>query len=218
MKSLFKLISLLTALTLVLTACGPSASLKTMKSNQRRVTSPNAPAHDISALVDGNNTFALDLYHSLRTRDGNLIYSPFSISLALAMTYAGARNTTESQMAGTMHFLPQDKLHTAFNALDLTLTEEHKAESKDQQPLKLNIANAVWAEQTYPFQQDFLDTIALNYGAGINLADFINQYESARKEINGWVSGQTNDKINDLLSEGVLDSNTRMVLVNAIYF
>jgi serpin B len=168
--------------------------------------------------VDGDNAFALDLYRSLRSRDGNLVYSPFSISLALAMTYAGAHNATESQMAGTMHFLPQDKLHTAFNALDLKLAEEHKAETKDQEPLQLNIANAVWAEQTYPFQQDFLNTIALNYGAGINLADFINQYEPARKEINGWVSDKTEEKIKELLPKGVLDSNTRMVLVNAIYF
>jgi len=219
MKSLFKLISLLTALTLVLTACGSSStSANIAKSNQRRITTPNAPADDVSALVDGNNAFALDLYQSLRSQGGNLIYSPFSISLALAMTYAGARNATESQMADTMRFLPQDKLHTAFNALDLTLTAEHKAESKDQNPLQLNIANAVWAEQTYSFQQNFLDTIALNYGAGINLADFINQYEPTRKEINGWVSGKTNDKINDLIPEGALNPNTRMVLVNAIYF
>jgi serpin B len=86
------------------------------------------------------------------------------------------------------------------------------------EPLQLNIANAVWAEQTYLFQQEFLDAIALNYGAGIYLADFINQYEPARKEINGWVSDQTNDRIKDLLPEGVLDPYTRMVLVNAIYF
>jgi serpin B len=218
MKSLFKLISLLAALLLMLTACGSSAPVKTTKSNQRRVTAPNSPANEISALVDGNNAFALDLYRSLRSQGGNLVYSPFSISLALAMTYAGARNATESQMAGTMHFLPQDKLHVAFNALDLTLTEKHKAETKDQEPLQLNIANAVWAEQTYLFQQEFLDTIALNYGAGIYLADFINQYEPARKEINGWVSDQTNDRIKDLLPEGVLDPYTRMVLVNAIYF
>jgi serpin B len=219
MNSLFKLISLLTALTLMITACGsPAPAKKTTKSNQRRITAPNASADNISTLVDGNNTFALDLYRSLRSQDGNLVYSPFSISLALAMTYAGARNVTESQMAQTMHFLPQDKLHTAFNALDLKLAEKPRAESADQKPLQLNIANAVWAEQTYPFQQDFLDTIALNYGAGINLADFINQYESARKEINGWVSDKTEEKIKDLLPNGVLDSNTRMVLVNAIYF
>jgi serpin B len=219
MKSLYKLIALLAALSLVLTACGSSsAPINTTKSNQRRVISPNAPAHEIAALVDGNNTFALDLYRSLRSQDGNLVYSPFSISLALAMTYAGARNATESQMAGTMHFPSQDKLHTAFNALDLDLEKTNGSFNKDQEPLQLNIANAVWSEQTYSFQQDFLDTIALNYGAGINLVDFIKQYEPARKEINGWVRDKTEDKIKDLLPEGVLNPYTRMVLVNAIYF
>jgi serpin B len=134
------------------------------------------------------------------------------------MTYAGARTSTESQMAQTLHFLPQDKLHTTFNSLDLILAEKHETESAELKPLQLNVANAVWAEQTYPFQQDFLDIIALNYGAGINLADFINDYEPARNEINDWVSDKTEEKINDLLPKGTLDSDTRMVLVNAIYF
>jgi serpin B len=134
------------------------------------------------------------------------------------MTYAGARSETESQMAQALHFLPQDQFHPAFNALDLQLAACGKAESEEETPLQLNIANAVWAEQTYPFLQSFLDTIAINYGAGIRLADFINRYEAVRKEINRWVSDQTGDKINDLIPEGVLDANTRMALVNAIYF
>ncbi len=170
-------------------------------------------------LVAGNNAFALDMYRSLNTDDGNLIFSPFSISLALAMTYAGARGETESQMAQTLHFdLSQAQLHPAFNALDLGLAQRGESKDKDQEPMQLRIANAVWAEQTYSFEQDFLDTIALNYGAGIRLADFVNRYEPARKEINRWVEDQTNDKIKDLLAEGTLDSYTRMVLVNAIYF
>ncbi|MDQ3005474.1 MAG: serpin family protein, partial [Chloroflexota bacterium] len=148
----------------------------------------------------------------------NLFYSPYSISLALAMTYAGARGETESQMAQTLHFLSQDGLHPAFNALDLQLAERGKAASDEETPLQLNIANAVWAEQTYPFLQSFLDTLALNYGAGIRLADFINQYESVRKEINSWIGDQTQNKINDLIAEGVLNADTRMALVNAIYF
>ena len=160
---------------------------------------------DVQALVDNNNTFAFDLYQSLQTQDGNLIYSPYSISLALAMTYAGARGATESQMAQTLHFLAQDQLHPSFNALDLQLAERGKAASDEETPLQLDIANAVWAEQTYPFLQSFLDTIALNYGAGIRLADFINQYEAVRKEINSWVSDQTQDKIKDLIPEGVLE-------------
>ena len=219
MKSpIFKILSILTALGVLMTACAPQPQANLAISKVQRESQPAAPANDVASLVNGNNAFAFDLYNALRSNDGNLIYSPYSISLALAMTFGGARSETESQMASTLHFdLPQAKLHPAFNALDLGLAQNGKAQSKDQ-PLQLNIANAVWAEQTYPFLQDYLDVIALNYGAGIHLADFINQYEPVRKEINGWVSDRTNRKINDLLSQGTLDANTRMVLVNAIYF
>jgi len=218
MKTRHIFLSILIASALQLSACVPSANINTIQSDQRRQTDPSVNESDVKVLVDGNNAFALDLYKSLRPQDGNLVYSPFSISLALAMMYAGARNETEAQMAQTLHFPPQQKLHPAFNALDLKLTEEHKVETKDQNPLQLNIANAIWAEQTYHFQQDFLDTIALNYGAGINLSDFIHQFDAARKEINGWISNQTNAKIKDLIPEGSLNADTRMVLVNAIYF
>lgn len=219
-NSLHELFFILITLTILLAACGaPSAAGNVAQSSLQRVTSPNVPSDDSQTLVDGNNAFALDIYQTLRSQDGNLILSPFSISLALAMTYAGARGETESQMAETLHFdLPQGALHPAFNALDQDLVSRGEAKSDEEEPLQLNIANAVWAEQTYPFLQEFLDLIASNYGAGIRLADFINQYESVRKEINDWVYDQTQEKIKDLLPEGVLNSDTRMVLVNAIYF
>ncbi len=211
-----KMIISITVLSFLLSACGPSASIA--KSDLGRVTSPATSPSDLETQVKNNNAFAFDLYRSLQTQDRNLIYSPYSISLALAMTYAGARGETESQMAQALHFLPQGQIHPAFNALDLQLAERGKAQSEEETPLQLNIANAVWAEQTYPFLQNYLDTIALNYGAGIRLADFIKQPESVRKEINGWVSDQTEDKIKDLIPQGVLSADTRMTLVNAIYF
>jgi serpin B len=114
--------------------------------------------------------------------------------------------------------MPQDRLHPAFNRLDQDLEKEGKPDSEKEQPLQLKIANAVWAEQTYSFVQAYLDLIATNYGAGVQLADFVNKYEAVRQEINAWVSKQTNDKIKDLIPQGALDSMTRMVLVNAIYF
>ena len=214
----FKTFSLAIILSMILAACSPSVSLSMAESNKRRETNPTTAKGDVANLVDGNNAFAVDLYNSLRSENGNLILSPYSISLALAMTYAGARGETESQMAKTMHFPPQDQLHPAFNVLDLVLEKDPINLNKDQEPMKLNIANAVWSEQIVQFQQDFLDTIALNYGAGIHLADFIHQTEPARKAINNWVSDQTKDKINDLLSKGSVGPDTRMVLVNAIYF
>jgi serpin B len=121
-------------------------------------------------------------------------------------------------MAATLHFSSQNKLHSALNALDLELAKRGQAASKDETPLQLNIANAVWAEQTFPFLKGYLDVIAQNYGAGIQLADFIHRHEAIRKEINGWVSNKTHDKIQDLIPDGILNPSTKMVLVNAIYF
>ena len=214
----FKLFTLTIMFSIILAACSPSASLGMAESAKSRETNPIVAEGDTRNLVDGNNAFALDIYNSLRSENGNLILSPYSISLALAMTYAGARGETESQMAQTLHFLPQDQLHPSFNALDLALEKTPVNPDKDQEPMKLNIANAIWSEQTFPFQEDFLDTIAVNYGAGVHLADFINQAEPARKEINNWVSDETEDKINDLLPQNSVGPDTRMVLVNAIYF
>ncbi len=135
------------------------------------------------------------------------------------MTYAGARGQTESQMANALRFaLPQNQLHPAFDQLDLNLEQEGKSASKEEQPLQLDIANGIWAQQDHPFQQAYLDLIAQNYGAGIHLADFVKNAESIRQEINGWVGDRTNNKIQNLIPQGALDALTRMVLANAIYF
>ncbi|MBI3167663.1 MAG: serpin family protein, partial [Chloroflexi bacterium] len=173
---------------------------------------------DLQTLVDGNNAFALDLYQTLRSQDENLILSPFSISLALAMTYAGAHGETETQMADVLNFSSQEQMHPAFNALDLALEENPIVVDKDQEPMQLSIANSVWAEQTFTFKPDFLDTLSVNYGAGVHLLDFINNPDPSRKEINNWVSDETKDKIKDLLPENSITTDTKMVLVNAIYF
>jgi serpin B len=188
------------------------------QSSRAREKNPDVNEADLQTLVDGNNAFALELYQSLRAENGNLILSPFSISLALAMTYSGARGETEAQMAEVLNFSGQEQTHTAFNALDLALEENPLTLDKDQEPMQLNIANSVWAEQTFSFLPDFLDTLSVNYGAGMHLLDFINSPEPSRKEINNWVSDKTEEKINDLLPEGSINSEKKMVLVNAIYF
>jgi serpin B len=204
-------------ITSTLVACGGAAG-QAAESNLRRERNPSVSENGMKTLVDGNNTFALDLYQTLRSQNGNMILSPYSISLALAMTYAGARNETESQMAEVLRFPAQAQLHPAFNALDLKLQKQPVNLKKDQEPLQLNIANAVWAERTYSFSTEYLDMIALNYGAGVRLSDFINKSEPTRKEINDWVSDQTKKRIQNLLPEGTVNPDTRMVLVNAIYF
>ena len=181
---------------------------------------PTAADADLAALVRGNTAFAFDLYQALREDDGNLFYSPHSISLALAMTYAGARGDTETQMADTLHFdLPQDSLHSTFNALDVELASRGRDDQgTNTEGFKLRIANAVWGQHDYEFQEMFLDLLAENYGAGVRPANFREDPEKSRLTINDWIEEQTEDRIMDLIPKGVIDSLTRMVLTNAIYF
>ncbi len=193
---------------------------QTVQSSKARIESPNVPQSDVSELVAGNTTLAFDLYGQLRTTEGNLFFSPHSISVALAMTYAGARNNTESQMAETLHFtLAPDRLHPAFNALDLELASRGEgAAGSDGGKFRLNIVNRLWGSEGHSFLEDFLDTLAENYGAGLSLMDFVNEAEASRLAINEWVSGQTEDRIKDLIPSGAIDALTRLVLTNAVYF
>jgi serpin B len=170
---------------------------------------------DASALVAGNNHFALDMYHSLSAGvkpDSNLLVSPFSISAALAMTYAGARGETAQQMAGVLGFtLPDDRLHTAFGELLCDLTTPREG-------YQLNIANRLFGQAGYPFKTPFVNTTGQNYGAPLEATDFVHDPDGSRSRINSWVAGQTQDKIRDLMPDGSVTSDTRLVLTNAMYF
>jgi len=190
-----------------------------LQSGKQRITSPVASQSDLAAVVAGNNNFAFDAYQTLKD-DANLFFSPYSISLALAMTCAGARNTTAQQITDTLHFtLPEGKLNPAFNSLDLQLSQRGQgAKGKDGGGFKLNIVNAIWGQKDFTFVQDYLDALAENYGAGIRLLDFRNAPEPSRITINDWVSDQTEGKIKDLIPKGAIDTLTRLVLTNAIYF
>ena len=187
-----------------------------------RDTAPNVPAPDTAALVAGNTAFATDLYATLRNdttfANKNLFFSPYSISEAFVMTYAGARGTTASELQATMHFtLPDARLHAAFGALDLALASPPPT-ADGQAPFTLRVANSMWCEQTTHFQQPFLDTLAVNYGAGVRLVDFKNAPDPARITINDWVAEQTDNKILNLIPKGNIDNLTRLVLTNAVYF
>lgn len=203
-------------------ACAPPQPQpsETLKSDKQRVTSPVVNQTDMAALVDGNNAFAFDAYQALLKEGDNLFYSPYSISLALAMTYAGARSDTGQQMASTLHYtLPQERLHPALNSLDLELSRRGQgAKGKDGKGFRLNIVNAIWGQKGYKFLSAFLDTLAVNYGAGLRVLDFMGAAEPSRITINNWVSDQTEGKIKDLIPQGAIDAMTRLVLTNAIYF
>jgi serpin B len=206
--------------TLIVSGCGNGPEIA--RSAKQRVTSPDVAISDLADLMDGNSAFAFDLYQVLREdeENDNLLYSPYSISLVLAMTYAGARGETNQQMVGALHFaLSQDRLHPAFNRLDLALAHRGEgARGKDREDFRLDIVNALWGQEGYEFLPEFLDILAENYGAGLRLLDFVNAPEESRVTINDWVSDQTEGRIEDLIPEGVIDELTRLVLTNAIYF
>jgi serpin B len=189
-------------------------------SEKDRIMAPETSSSDLDELVEGNTAFAFDLYQAIRNEGENLICSPYSISLALAMTYGGARYDTEQEMADALHFtLSQDRVHPAFNALDLELAKRGKgAEGHSGEGFRLHIANSIWGQTGYSFLPEFLDTLAESYGAGLRLLDFAAAPEESRLTINDWVSDETEDRIQDLLPSGSVTSFTRLVLTNAIYF
>jgi serpin B len=169
-------------------------------------------ANDQATVVEGNNEFAVALYGQLRSGNGNLFFSPESISTALAMTYAGARGDTAAEMAKTLRFtLPPERLHPAMGALLTGLNAPHDG-------YQLHVANALWAEQDYKFLDSFLKLTESDYGAGLNRVDFKGATETARLTINQWVEQKTEDKIKDLLKPGMVNPATRLVLTDAIYF
>ena len=182
---------------------------------------PMEAAEQPGALVRGNNAFALDLYGRLGQGDGNRFFSPLSISIALAMTYAGAEGETASQMAKALHFdLPADRLHAAFlrlttELLSRTSTPPGSTEAPDVQ---LFTANALWTQSGEPILPDFRKRIEVNYRGGVYPVDFRGATEQARRTINAWVEQQTRDKIKDLLKPMHVTPDTALVLTNAIYF
>jgi serpin B len=219
MKKVF-LYLLMVPLILGLAACAQPAAGEVIQSDKPRETSPDVDDTDLTMLVNGNSDFAFDLYQALNKEDDNIFYSPYSMSLALAMTYAGARGETEQQMANALHFiLPQDRLHPVFNSLDIELSQRGEgAQGKDGEGFRLNIVNAIWGQKDYEFLTTFLDTLAENYGTGLRLLDFISAPDESRLTINNWVSDQTEGRIEDLIPQGLINELTRLVLTNAIYF
>ncbi|MGZ3453388.1 MAG: serpin family protein [Polyangiales bacterium] len=215
------------AIPFLLVACGghtaPDASsdVDVARSALPRDTSPSVSTTDSDALAQGNLAFAQGLYGQLaKGKDENVFFSPISVTYALSMTYAGARGDTAKEMREALHFtLPDASVHAALDALDLTLASRGKgAMGKDGEAFRLRVVNSVWGEKTTSFEAPFLDTLATDYGAGINLVDFVGAPDPSRVKINGWVEKETEGRIKDLLGPGTVDASTKMVLVNAVYF
>ncbi len=221
-RRVIAVVAVLAMFLATLTGCNRApavARADVLKSDKARLAAPALGEARVDALVEGNTAFALDLYRAVASPDSNAFLSPYSISLALAMTHAGARGGTAEEMARVLHFgLPEEELHRAFNALDQALASRGQQTTKEDERFRLHVANALWGQKDYSFQPAFLDLLAQHYGAGLRLVDYRNDPEKAREAINKWVEEQTEEKIKDLLPPGSIDALTRLVLSNAIYF
>lgn len=174
-----------------------------------------ARAVEADRLAQGNNEFAIALFQRLAAAErGNIFCSPYSISSALAMTYAGARGQTAREMAQVLRFTgPDEQVHRGFGELTDSLNAEGKAGK-----VQLVVANALWGQKGFRFEKDFLALTGRYYGGRLDLLDFRGDTEAARRTINAWVEEQTRDKIKELIKSGILTPLTRLVLTNAIYF
>ena len=172
----------------------------------------NATQEGISSVVSANNQFALDFYSELKDEEENIFFSPYSISVALAMTYEGARGQTAEEMQSVMYFQEDEILRRpAFAWI-------HNQLNKKDKDYTLNTANALWAQEDYKFLNEYFEIIERYYGGNATNLDFKDELEKSRVTINDWVEEQTNDKIQDLIPKGNINELTRLVLTNAIYF
>jgi serpin B len=201
---------------LSLAACGTAVKVEVADMGKHRVEPPASAQSDVAGLAAGDTAFALDLFRAVRSDSNNVVSSPYSISTALAMAYAGARGQTEKEMAAVLHFtLSPDRLHPAFNQLGRSL---NSASSSAKDGFELTTANSLWGQRDAAFAPDFLQLLVEQYGSPLRKVDFVQATEPARQAINQWVEEQTKNKIKDLLPQGSLDTSTRLVLANAIYF
>jgi serpin B len=198
----------------------PPPPIEQARSQLTREAAPQVAAADRKGLAEGNAAFAMALYQHVQADNPNLVFSPASISTALAMAFAGARGQTETEMAAALRFgLPQARLHPALNELTAALASRGEGKKgADGQPFRLKIVNTTWAQKDFDFLPGYLDVLAVSYGAGVNLLDFRAAFEPSRLIINRWVADQTEQRIKDLLPMGSITDETRLVLTNAVYF
>ncbi|MBS3056548.1 MAG: serpin family protein [Candidatus Aenigmarchaeota archaeon] len=170
----------------------------------------------VQEVVNANNQFAFELFSEFQEdpkyKDGNIFFSPYSISVALTMTYEGARGQTAEEMQSVFH-IPRDT-----NLRRPNFAAIYNDINKKDKSYKLSTGNALWAQQDYKFLGEYLSTVEKYYGGKAANVDFLREREKSRQTINTFIEEQTNNKIKDLIPEGVIDDRTRLVLTNAIYF
>ncbi len=215
MKVLTNLSATTAILLTIVSGCSAEENLSVPDS--RPVTDTQA----VQELVLGNNEFALDLYEKVCgiQESDNIFFSPYSISSALGMTYAGARGQTSVEMAEVLHFtLPVESTNRAFHSLTETLSSGDLSGADSGDPFTLSISNGLWVQDGFSLLDEYVAEVTRYYSAAVRNLDFINDSEGSRETINEWVAESTLNRILDLIPPGVLKEDTRVVLTNAVYF
>ena len=198
------------------------ADVSVVRSNVAYDASPDVADAQYAQLVAGSNQFGLGLLAEILPSDRNFVFSPTSVQVALAMTYAGARAATADGMRTALSdSLPEGVYHTAVNRMLIELSSRNLAPVSvinDTKRIELSLANAIWTQRDLALEEPFLATLSREYDAGVSTVDFITQSELARQSINRWVEQGTYHRIVDLLPAGSIGFLTRLVLVNALYF
>ena len=185
-----------------------------------RLPPDSFPNPDLTSLVDGNNKFAFSMYRAINkvSNSKNLVFSPYSISLALAMTYGGARGETAKEMEQALQIeLPEDRFHKSWNNLDQWLATLEEDSNQNDEGFDLQISNAVWVQQGYPFLESYLNLLAEYYGAGLQTTDFVQFPEESQIGHKQSCCRSDSSKDKKSNSTGAIHPLTRMALVNAIY-
>ncbi|MCD4847213.1 MAG: serpin family protein [Candidatus Aegiribacteria sp.] len=175
----------------------------------------------VQELVRGNNEFALDLYEEVcdMLKSDNIFFSPYSISSALGMTYAGAEGRTAVEMAEVLHFtLPVEATNRTFHSLTETLSSGELVIAESGDPFTLSISNGLWVQDGFNLLDEYVAEVTMYYSAAVRNLDFIDDPDGSRETINEWVAESTLDRIQNLIPSGVLNDDTRVVLTNAVYF
>ena len=190
---------------------GPKRPEQTMPLQDK---SASLPLEDLewSETVSASNRFALDMYRELAKEKGNIFFSPWSLSYALAMTCEGARGKTKEEMSSVLHFSAiESTRRRSFSLIDTRLNASDSGDA-------LHSANALWVEKSFPLDDEYADLIEQSYHARSTNLDFINASEKSRRIINSWVEEKTLGKIKELIPPNVIDELTRLIITNAIYF
>jgi serine protease inhibitor len=174
-------------------------------------TTPSAlPSPTSQTAIAASNAFGLDLYRRLATKQGNLAMSPASLSVALSMTYGGAKGPTAAEMAKVMHLPDPEALHSGW----ATVLSRW---GKGIEHVELRVANRLFGDKSFSFEKPFLALTADRYAAPLEPRDFKGAPEAQRIYINGWVEERTKEKIADLIPPKEITADTRLVLANALY-